>query len=120
MATSSFEKKLAKIEKSLKDLKMSLKIPTKNKKINKIDECTTKKELEKFKVKELISWLKKNRVDTKKVTKKVKATWVKLVFKNLENSSSEDSSDSDSSDSDSDSSDSDSDSESSDSDSDSD
>ena len=123
-SVSAFEKKLAKIEKGLKELKVSLKGPEKApkksaQKTTKIEDCKTKKELEKFKVEELKAWLSKNRVDTKKVTKKVKATWIKLVWENI-NGDDSDSSDSSSDSDDSDSSDSDSDSDSDESDSDSD
>ena len=104
MTVSSFEKKLAKIEKQIKELKLSIKAPTKS---LKIDSCTTKKQLEKFKADELKDWLLKHKVDIKKVSKKVKATWINLVWKHIKEDSSD--SDSDSSDSDSDSSDSDSD-----------
>ena len=93
--------------------------PKKKKSTKKIEDCTTMKELGKFTVKELKAWLEQNDIDTKKVTKKTKAIWVKMVWENMD-SCSESSSDSSDSDSDSDSSDSDSDSDSSDSDSDSD
>ena len=96
------------------------KAPKKNTK--KIEDCRSKKELEKFKVDELKAWLEQKDIDTKKVAKKVKATWVKLVWENIEggsdSSSSSSDSDSDSSDDSSDDSDSDSDSDESDSDSD--
>ena len=104
MTVSSFEKKLAKIEKDLKDLKLSLKDSKKSAgKPAKIDDCKTKKELEKFKSDELKAWLTKNHIDMKKVSKKIKTTWVKLVWENLQESDSSDDSSSDSGDSDSDS-----------------
>ena len=86
----------------------------------KIEDCKNKKELMKFTNKELTAWLEQKDIDTKKVAKKVKATWVKLVWENIQGDSSSGSSDSDSDSDDSDSSDSDSDSDSDESDSDSD
>jgi hypothetical protein len=120
-AECKFLAKLLKKCKTSEKKKAPKKAPKKNTK--KIEDCRSKKELEKFKVDELKAWLEQKDIDTKKVAKKVKATWVKLVWENIEgcSDSSSDSSDSDSdSDSESDSSDSDSDSDSDESDSDSD
>ena len=106
MASSSISKKLAKLEKDLKALKVAAKAGSKKsaQKPGKIDDCTSKKELEKFKVADLKAWLTKHHVDIKAVNKKVKKTWIKLVWENLQDNSSSDSSNSESdSDSDSDS-----------------
>lgn len=96
---------LKKAEKAAKVPKASKKTEKKKSvgKPAKIDDCKTKKELEKFTIKELIAWLEQNEICTKKVAKKVKPTWVKLVWENLQESDSSDDSSSDSGDSGSDS-----------------
>jgi hypothetical protein len=72
----------------------------------KINECTSKKQLYKFTVSELVQWLKKNRVSIKNTTNKHKKDWVNKVWEYLDDDSEEESSsDSDSSDSDDSSSD---------------
>jgi hypothetical protein len=64
-----------------------------------IESCKKKAELEKFTVAELKEWVKKNGVDVKKLAKKHKEDYVKLVWKNLKSSANESSSDESSSDS---------------------
>ena len=69
-----------------------------------IEKCKKKADLEKFTVSELKEWAKNNGVDLKKLAKKHKEDYVKLVWKKLketESSSEESSSSSSSSSSDS-------------------
>jgi len=110
---SSINKELKKLQKRLDELKIKANKP------KTIDDCTSKKQLKQFTVKQLTDWLKKNNVDTEKSTKKYKDELIKIIWNSLEDdfeSEYSSDSDSDSSDSDSDSSDSDSDSSDSDSD----
>ena len=104
-------KKIEQIETQLGKLKMMLteKSAGKSKTLARkrkdkpetIEKCTKKSDLEKFTVKELKEWVKSNGVDTKKLTKKHKEDFVKLVWKKLKETeaSSSDESSSDSSES---------------------
>ena len=101
---SSIDKQLTKLQKRLDELKIKAKKP------KTIDDCTSKKQLKQFTVKQLTDWLKKNNVNIEKLTKKHKDDLIKVIWKSLEedfeseystSESETDSSDSDSSDSDS-------------------
>jgi len=100
---SSIDKQLSKLQKRLDELKIKAKKP------ETIDDCISKKQLKHFTVKELTSWLKKNNIDTEKLTRKHKEDLIKVIWKSLEEdfeseySTSDSETDSDSSDSDSDS-----------------
>lgn len=136
-SSSAVYKKIEKIEKMLSNLKLVLEKKdalVKSKKSKKsesvkskksesiskskskpesISKCKSKSDLEKFTIKELKVWIKENKIDTKKLSEKHKADFIKLVWDTIMNSrivesecdsSDSSSSDSDSSDSDSDSS----------------
>lgn len=66
-----------------------------------IEKCKKKADLEKFTVAELKEWAKNNGVDLKKLAKKHKEDYVKLVWKKLKSSAEESSSEESSSSSDS-------------------
>jgi myo-inositol-1-phosphate synthase len=106
-------KKIAQLELDLKELLKSK--PTSNSKSmtkpSKIENSQSIGEVKKFTVSELKEYIKKKKIEIKKVSEKHKEDFVKIVWKHLKNSSDSDS-DSSESDSDSDSSDSDSDSDS--------
>ena len=129
-SSSAVYKKIEKIEKMLSNLKLVLEKkdalvkskkskksesvkPKSKSKPESISKCKSKTDLEKFTIKELKVWIKENKIDTKKLSEKHKADFIKLVWDNIMNSrivESECDSSDNSSDSDSDSSDSDSDS----------
>jgi len=100
---SSTKKKIAALEKMIKILKI------KDQKPKKISDCTTKEELKYFTVKELTEYIKKNKINVKKINEKHKKDFIKIVWEYLDtdseydsDSSTSDYSESDSSDSDSD------------------
>ena len=112
---AAVSKKIEQIELQLGKLKLMLtaKPAVKSKSVSErkrkdkpesIEKCKKKAELEKFTVSELKEWAKNNGVDLKKLAKKHKEDYVKLVWKKLketESSSEESSSSSSSSSSDS-------------------
>jgi len=110
--SASINKKIDQIENQLSKLKLLVNTqkkqekkkpsePKKKKdKPESIESCKKKSELEKFTVKELKDWIKENGIDTKKLSKKHKEDFIKLVWKKL-NESAESSSDESSSESDS-------------------
>jgi len=77
----SFASKIAKLEKELNELKVSLKKNVKKPKY--IDDCETKEQLELFTIDELKKWLKKNEINIKKVTEKHKSDFVEIVWENI-------------------------------------
>ena len=77
----SFASKIAKLEKELNELKVSLKKNVKKPKY--IDDCETKEQLELFTIDELKNWLKKNEINIKKVTEKHKSDFVEIVWENI-------------------------------------
>ena len=80
-ASSTIASKIAKLEKELNELKVSLKKNVKKPKY--IDECETKEQLELFTLDELKNWLKKNEINIKKVTEKHKSDFVEIVWENI-------------------------------------
>ena len=92
----SLAKQISSIQKSLDSLKLVI---SKHKTPKKIEDCTSKKQLSAFTVKQLTEWLEKNNVCLKKCDKKYKKDLIKLIWKNIEDdsSSSDESSSSDSS-----------------------
>jgi len=102
MASSSLSKQLKSLRKKIDALEVKVEAAKKPK---SIDECTSKKQLKHFTVKQLTDWLKKNNIDIEKLTRKHKEDLIKVIWKSLEEDFSSDSgeSESDSSDSDSDS-----------------
>ena len=87
--SSSLAKQIASIQKSIDSLKLKVK--------RNIDDCTSKKELKNFTVKELTAWLKKNGISMKKINEKRKDDYIKLIWKHLhEETDSETETDSDS------------------------
>ena len=84
----SFASKIAKLEKELNELKVSLKKIVKKPKY--IDDCETKEQLELFTIDELKNWLKKNEINIKKVTEKHKSDFVEIVWENISDEYSSD------------------------------
>jgi hypothetical protein len=98
----SVSNQISSIQKSLDSLKLVI---SKHKTPKKIEDCTSKKQLSAFTVKQLTEWLERNNVSLKKTDKKYKKDLIKLIWKNIEEeSSSSDDSSSDSSEYDTDSS----------------
>ena len=82
--SSAIASKIAKIEKDLNELKISL--GGDKKKILKpkyIDDCESKEQLEMFSLTELKDWLKKNEINVKKITEKHKSDFVEIVWENI-------------------------------------
>ena len=96
---SSIIKKIADIQDALDALKVYTCSP------KKIDDCTNKKQLKLFTIKELTHWLKKHNVHVKKIQKKHKKDFINIIWNNIETDLSD--SETDSLDSETDSSDSD-------------
>ena len=101
---AAVSKKIEQIESQLGKLKLMLtaKSAGKSKSVSQrkrkdkpdsIESCKKKAELEKFTVAELKDWVKKNGVDVKKLAKKHKEDYVKLVWKKLKEITSDSSSD---------------------------
>ena len=96
---------IAKIEKDLKTLKLSVKTTKKvpKEKVSKkepkgvIEKCKKKADLQKFTVAELKDWVKKNSISTKKIEKSHKEDWVNIVWKNMKKSNKNSESEQDSS-----------------------
>ena len=101
---------LTALEKQIKELKVEISKETKKKsmtvektiekKPKKIEECTKREQLNKyFTVAELKEWLKKKKINVKKVNEKHKNDFVKIVWENIsdeyESDYSDESSDSD-------------------------
>ena len=96
---SSITSRISKLEKELAALKVeSIKKPN-NLKPKKIEECETKEQLKKFTLTELKEWLKKKKINIKKVTDKHKDDFVKIVWENISSDYESDYSDSDESES---------------------
>ena len=93
--SKSFSKQIEAIQKSLDSLKLKINKSCK-KSPKKIGECTKKDQLNKFTIKELIEWLKKNKISIKKVSKKIKKKFVNIVWEHLIDDDSDSDSDSDS------------------------
>ena len=83
--------RLARLEKEINNLKVEIseKKPKETekrteKKPKKIEDCTTPKQLNKyFTVAELKEWLKKKKINVKKVSEKHKNDFVKIVWENI-------------------------------------
>jgi hypothetical protein len=79
------------LEKQIKELKVEISKETEKKsekttekKPKKIEECTTPEQLNKyFTVAELKEWLKKKKINVKKVNEKHKNDFVKIVWENI-------------------------------------
>ena len=90
---SSVVSRIAKLEKELNALKVELnssevkpEVKTEVKpevKPKKIEDCTTMKQLDKFSVIELKEWLKKKKINVKKVAAKHKEDFVKIVWQEI-------------------------------------
>ena len=78
--------KISKLEKELADLKMEI---DKSAKPKGIDKCESKDELNKFSVSELKEYIKKKKINVKKITEKHKADFVEIVWKYINKSDSE-------------------------------
>ena len=98
--------RLTMLEKQIKELKVEIsketekKSMTVEKKPKKIEECTKREQLNKyFTVAELKEWLKKKKINVKKVSEKHKNDFVKIVWENIsdeyESDYSDDANDSD-------------------------
>ena len=88
--------KISKLEKQLAEIKLELKGGKSVKSANtakpkKIDEVESKEQLNKFSVTELKEYVKKNKINVKKITEKHKADFVEIVWKYLNDSDSDDS-----------------------------
>ena len=78
--------KIAKLEKDLNALKVELNKQTTDTSVKKpksIDDCETIEQLNKFTTTELKAWLKKNKINVKKITEKHKDDFVKIVWENI-------------------------------------
>ena len=75
--------RISKLEKELENLKVELKKDKGIKKPKKIDDCETIEQVKKFTTIELKEWLKKNKINVKKVTEKHKDDFVKIVWENI-------------------------------------
>ena len=109
MSTSMLQR-LAVLEKEIKELRVEIskevsketekKPKETEKKPKKIEECTKREQLNKyFTIAELKEWLKKKKINVKKVNEKHKNDFVKIVWENIsdeyESDYSDESSDSD-------------------------
>lgn len=79
--------KIAKLEKDLNALKVELNKQTTDTKPKSIDDCETIEQLNKFTTTELKAWLKKNKINVKKVSEKHKQDFVKIVWENISSDS---------------------------------
>ena len=86
----SMLQRLAVLEKEIKELKVEISKETEKKpketekKPKKIEECTKIEQLNKyFTVAELKEWLKKKKINVKKVSEKHKNDFVKIVWENI-------------------------------------
>ena len=82
--------RLAVLENQIKELKVEISKETEKKpketekKPKKIEECTNREQLNKyFTVAELKEWLKKKKINVKKVSEKHKNDFVKIVWENI-------------------------------------
>ena len=93
--SKDLNKRLAALEKEMNALKVEIKKEEKKtaKKPKKIDDCDTIDQVKKFTVTELKAWIKKNKIDVKKIEEKYKDDFVKIVWKNIKEYSSDNSSD---------------------------
>ena len=100
--SSSVSKKIAKLEKQLSELKLSLgksketkerKPRTRKDKPESIESCKSKSELDKFTKKEIIEWIKSREIALKKANQTLKQDLVKFVWKHLNTQAAESSSD---------------------------
>jgi len=87
--SKSLLSKISKLEKELADLKMEIGKTAKSAKPKGIDKCESKDELNKFSVSELKEYIKKKKIDVKKITEKHKADFVEIVWKYINKSDSE-------------------------------
>ena len=87
--SKSLLSKISKLEKELADLKMEIGKTTKSAKPKGIDKCESKDELNKFSVSELKEYIKKKKIDVKKITEKHKADFVEIVWKYINDSEEE-------------------------------
>ena len=90
--SKSLLSKISKLEKELADLKMEIGKGDKGAKSAKpkgIDKCESKDELNKFSVSELKEYIKKKKIDVKKITEKHKADFVEIVWKYINDSEEE-------------------------------
>jgi len=83
--------KISKLEKELADLKMEISKSAKSAKPKGIDNCDSKEELNKFSVSELKEYIKKKKINVKKITEKHKADFVEIVWKYINDSEPDDS-----------------------------
>jgi hypothetical protein len=99
MSSSSVASRISKLEKELSELKVELsETKKKTSKPKKIEDCKNMNELKKFTVTELKEWLKKKKINVKKVTEKHKDDFVKIVWENISDEYESESDDSDESD----------------------
>jgi len=82
--SSTIYARISKLEKELESLKVELK-ESSVKKPKKIDDYETKEQLKKFSVTELKEWLKKKKINVKKVSEKHKDDFVNIVWENISN-----------------------------------
>ena len=83
--------KISKLEKELADLKMEISKTAKGAKPKGIDKCESKEALYEFSVSELKEYIKKKKINVKKITEKHKADFVEIVWKYINKSDSDDS-----------------------------
>jgi hypothetical protein len=78
--------KISKLEKELADLKMEIGKTAKSAKPKGIDKCESKEALYEFSVSELKEYIKKKKINVKKITEKHKADFVEIVWKYINDS----------------------------------
>jgi len=88
--SKSLLSKISKLEKELADLKMEI---DKGAKPKSIDKCESKEALYEFSVSELKEYIKKKKINVKKITEKHKADFVEIVWKYINDSDDSDESD---------------------------
>ena len=95
----SIASRISKLEKELSELKIAASKEVKvTKKPVKIEDCKSIEQLSKFTITELKEWLKKKKINVKKVTDKHKEDFVKIVWENISEEYESESDDSDESD----------------------
>lgn len=87
--SSTIASRISKLEKELESLKVELNKENNDqknkgsKKPKKIDDCESIEQVKKFSVTELKEWLKKKKINVKKVSEKHKEDFVKIVWQEI-------------------------------------
>jgi hypothetical protein len=84
--SATIASRISKLEKELESLKVELNKENKDKdskKPKKIDDCESIEQVKKFSVTELKEWLKKKKINVKKLSEKHKEDFVKIVWQEI-------------------------------------